>query len=416
MLNQVRSNSLTLAALVFPIVVVFENKLTPVFLILILVGAVLLSWPPKPRFWTPLLILFGLFIGWTLLTALWSIDSNHSLARFGRLSVTVVGGALLCGIAASREPDNRRALAMVFALGFLIASLFAIFVPFSASVVPSGPVATVIMEMPLLSFGAIAVLGIFVTAGLMEMRPVSPLLPAAMLAAAVAIVFRGNGTSSLALAAGILGFAAVFWLGRKAVIAMAVALPLLFAGSAIAVHTADIPARAKAMGWTLDNSFGHRLIIWRYVYGKALERPILGWGLHTSRIMPDRESQVLDDPRYADILEVTPFWPGAKIEKMPMHPHNATLQTWLELGVIGTALYALLYGFCLWAMSRIVLSRTALASGAGGVLAVFVIGQLSFSAWQSWWLCVQFLAAAFFLIAVRKAAPPAHSGIADEPE
>jgi O-antigen ligase len=171
-----------------------------------------------------------------------------------------------------------------------------------------------------------------------------------------------------------------------------------------------VPALAKEMGWAVDNSLGHRLIIWRFVFGKAQERPLLGWGLHTSRIMPDREGQVVGDPRYADIMDVTKFWPGAKIEKMPMHPHNATLQTWLELGAVGTALYAMLYGLCLWAMSRIGLSRTALAAGAGGVLAVFVIGQLSFSAWQSWWLCIQFLAAASFLYVVRKAAPPPTTG------
>jgi O-antigen ligase len=95
---------------------------------------------------------------------------------------------------------------------------------------------------------------------------------------------------------------------------------------------------------------------------------------------------------------------------MPMHPHNATLQMWLELGAVGAALYALLCGLCLWAMSRMGLSRTALAAGAGGVLAVFVIGQLSFSAWQSWWLCVQLLAAAFFLFVVRKIPPPSRPG------
>ena len=55
------------------------------------------------------------------------------------------------------------------------------------------------------------------------------------------------------------------------------------------LQTADIPARVKEAGWTFDHSAGHRLIVWRYVFNKILEKPVLGWGLHTARILPDRD-------------------------------------------------------------------------------------------------------------------------------
>jgi O-antigen ligase len=83
---------------------------------------------------------------------------------------------------------------------------------------------------------------------------------------------------------------------------------------------------------------------------------------------------------------------------MPLHPHNAALQLWLELGGIGAVLYATLYVVCLIGLLRLPLTRRALAAGAALVAAVFVIGQLSFNVWQSWWLCAQFLTAAFFLL------------------
>jgi O-antigen ligase len=266
--------------------------------------------------------------------------------------------------------------------------------------------------MPLLSFGALSIVLFFVFAALLEKQPLLPLVLVSLIAAIAVVALRGNEASLVALAIGLGGAAAVFLFGRRAVLVIAVLLPLLFVSSAVIVRTADAPAFLKEREMMLPNSIGHRLIIWRFVYDKARERPVLGWGLHTSRRIPGRETRVDNDPDYADIMDVTTFWIGAKIEKMPMHPHNATLQMWLELGVVGIVLYALLYGLCLWAISRLNLSRIALAAGTGGVVAVFVMGQVSFSAWQSWWLCTQFLAAAAFLYMVRKA-PPASAAAAE---
>lgn len=54
------------------------------------------------------------------------------------------------------------------------------------------------------------------------------------------------------------------------------------------------------------------------------------------------------------------------------------------------------------ALWRLQLSRVAMAAGVGLTVAVSVIGPLRYGAWQSWWLCYQFLATAFFLFEVRK--------------
>jgi O-antigen ligase len=147
------------------------------------------------------------------------------------------------------------------------------------------------------------------------------------------------------------------------------------------------------------------MIIWRYASDKIHARPLLGWGLFSARQLPDRENRAEHDPRYADIVEVTWFSPGAKVELMPLHPHNATLQVALELGAVGALFYAPLYALCLFGLLRVPQSPWQLASGAGIVAATFVIGQLSYSVWQSWWLCVQFIVAAFYLFFARRAVP-----------
>lgn len=397
---------LGIVACLVPLVVVFTKKPMPVFLIVVLCGVVLLSRPWSLRIWWPLAAAIAAFLLWCLLSSLWSIDATHSLMRFVRLSLTVAGGAVLCALAAGRDAANRADVLRCFAIGMAVASAIAILAYFAPAFLPDGAVATYIDLMPLLSYGAFATISVFIlVAGMAEFR-VAPLPLAAIVLAVAAVAIAGNGTSKLALVVGVVVGILVFWLGRRAAVAMAVIVPLLFVSSPVLVQTADIPAVARSHGWKLDHSLGHRLVVWRYVYGKIHERPALGWGLHTSRILPDREHKVVGDPAYADILEVTGIQPNAHIELMPVHPHNASLQTWLELGVVGMLLYGALYGLILYAMSRIVAARVSLAASAGAASAVILMAQLSFSAWQSWWLSAQFLAAAFLLFTVRKTERP----------
>ena len=92
------------------------------------------------------------------------------------------------------------------------------------------------------------------------------------------------------------------------------------------------------------SAVGHsdaRVAIWRFTTERVVERPWLGWGMDASRM-----------------------WPGV----IPLHPHNAALQVWLELGVVGAACAAV-------------------------AIAYLTIGALSFGVWQEWWLGLGVLAA-----------------------
>lgn len=394
-------------AFLIPVVAVFEKKLMPVFLIVILLACFVLVRPFRPRFWMPLLFAAGALLLWALSSALWSIDPDHSLSRFGRLAPTVVIGLLICGLAASRDAAGRRDAGLWFALGLLVASALALAAPMLRDLFSGGALAEVFAEMSLFSFGAVAVLGGFILLGLIDDPRVRHAALVAMVFAVIAVFLRGNSASALAVVAGAAAFIVILLAGRKAAFVLAVALPCAFWTLPVALQTVDVPAQLKDAGLRLDASTGHRLIVWRFVLGEIEERPVLGMGLHTARILPDRRRLDPDNPDYADILDVTDFRPGANIELMPMHPHNATFQTWLELGFVGAGLFGILYGLCLWAAARTGLSRPAIAAAGGGIVAAFVIGQLSFSAWQSWWLCAQFLAAAGFLYLARKeTAPP----------
>src|SRR6185436_143672 len=68
----------------------------------------------------------------------------------------------------------------------------------------------------------------------------------------------------------------------------------------------------------LRSSVAHRLCIWQFVGARIAEKPLLGWGLDSSRSIPGGEVECVDE--------------GPSIS---LHPHDAALQVWLELGIVG---------------------------------------------------------------------------------
>lgn len=403
-------NPLAYTALFFPLAAAIDNKVMPLAMVATLGVAAVAAWPWKLRIWPPLAAGLALLLLWSLLSVWWSIDPGHSFARFARLALTVAAGVLLCQLTESLALAGRRDVARWLAAGILLASAFVGFRQIWLQFGPGGLVADVLIERPVTAYNSVVVLFVLALLATLNALPVSRLTLAAVAAATAAIVLSGSTASIAALCAGLVVYAAVVWLGRKAVQALAVLLPVAFLALPLSLGTLDLPSHIKAQGWIVGGSIGHRMIIWRYVSEKIQAKPILGWGLHTGRLLPDRENRANGDPHYADILAVTWFGRDAKIELMPLHPHNATLHLWLELGAVGAMLYAALYALCLFGLLRIPLSRAALGGGAGVVTGTFVLGQLSFSVWQSWWLCAQFLAAAFYILMARRntaAIPPA---------
>jgi len=130
-------------------------------------------------------------------------------------------------------------------------------------------------------------------------------------------------------------------------------------------------------------SFLHRLYIWQFATRKIIEKPFIGWGLNTARIMPGGR----------DIIDIKP--PCSKNwttgESLPLHTHNAFLQIWLELGGVGAVIAASILVVVNLAI-RTATRAIAAFSQAQFVSALLVSG-LSFGAWQSWWLSLLWLSA-----------------------
>ena len=156
----------------------------------------------------------------------------------------------------------------------------------------------------------------------------------------------------------------------------------LIAGSKIAEHFASPSSASIAKA-----SWGARLQIWRFTAGLIHQNPIRGWGLDTSRVFTT---------------------------EIPLHPHNAALQLWLELGAPGAAFGALIFAWIFAAVETLRARDPALGAAAAGVTSAYlVIGGLSFGVWQEWWIG---LAALAFILAnglatARRNLPPPSEGL-----
>jgi O-antigen ligase len=139
--------------------------------------------------------------------------------------------------------------------------------------------------------------------------------------------------------------------------------------------SSSLPSDVGKISWHV------RLDVWRFTATEIMGHPFLGWGLDSSRAWPDH---------------------------IPMHPHDAALQLWLETGAIGVALAAL---FWAWLFVRIdvvaVEDRPAAAVMAATAAAYLTIGAISFGVWQEWWLALGAFALAVcaLLLKDRRAQP-----------
>jgi O-antigen ligase len=112
----------------------------------------------------------------------------------------------------------------------------------------------------------------------------------------------------------------------------------------------------------LPPSWAARVKIWSFVSERMTEKPAFGWGLDASRTFK------------GDI---------------PLHPHDAALQLWFELGAIGAVLGALIWAFIFWRFAEAAPRRRLYAAaGCATAWSALVIGAFSFSLWQEWWICL----------------------------
>ncbi|WP_244442662.1 O-antigen ligase family protein [Azospirillum lipoferum] len=161
----------------------------------------------------------------------------------------------------------------------------------------------------------------------------------------------------------------------------------LFAAAVSAAFLLVLPAALLFSGpLDLDHSpllfrsAQHRVEIWGHAAERALRTPVFGQGIDASRSLPP-EGAVSEFSPIGDSL-------------LPLHPHNAFLQVWLETGAVGAALALAVLLMLLAATAR--LDRHAQPFALALFAAALAMGSTAYGIWQPWWMS-GFLAAALML-------------------
>jgi O-antigen ligase len=311
--------------------------------------------------------LLGALLLWGIASALWSIDPVRSLVVAIRLMGLFGVGLALVGSADLVAAPRRLMFVLLIgmALGIAMATIEVATDGGLSSFLSDRAFRPTKLNQASISF---ALLILPASAALVCLgRTISATLLAAATAATV-FCLAGTAAKAVLVAGAAIGL--LFYRMRPVVAAIALVTSIIIVLAA--PLTFARLERLPGLGATADSikiSAGHRLLIWSFAGDRIAEHPLTGWGLDASRAMPGGGD---------------PIRPGETW--MPLHPHNAALQVWLELGAPGAALFAVLAAIFWGALARVEWPPLFAAAASASLTIAFIGCFATYGIWQEWWL------------------------------
>jgi exopolysaccharide production protein ExoQ len=331
--------------------------------------------------------LFAALVLLGVLSSLWAVNPGRSLLIALRLTGVFAAGLSLI-VASSRIAAPHRVV-VGFAVGLVTAIALAVVQYQTNGAMTASPTARQFVVTALnQAENGFALLLLPLSATLILRRWY--ILAAVLVALTIATIWLLVG--DMAKIAIVLGVAAAagfyFWRPQLALVAAIASVVLIVLAPLVLPRLAGINA-ARETAEAVKFSAWHRLEIWSFVGSRIAEKPLLGWGLDVSRAIPGGNALT---------PEGRPW--------LPLHPHNAALQVWLELGVPGAALLALCLARLWLALGKVTWPRLYTATAGGSVTATLIVALGSYGIWQEWLISSEFLTAFLILVMARVAAQP----------
>ena len=391
---------LQFAAILAPPLAVVAPRALAVLVPLAATGAAISAWRKaalRPDPILPVAIVFA-FLAWAAASALWATDPRLVWSAWPQIAGLAACGLAMLAVARGLDDAARNPIGLALALGIVIA-LALLATEWASGLLFKQSLGAVLhnqfSQRPFQTYvfnRATAALALLVwPAAFAVHRRYGWRVATSLLVATLLVVSRFDSMASIVgLCGGLVVWLAFSWplpraigIAIAAVLAIAVALsPLVLPEKpaeppAVRVEapTSDLPPLEGSVSVT------HRLKIWSFVIDVIAERPLAGWGLNASRELPGGSVEV---------------GPGAN--RLPLHPHNAYLQIWLELGAVGLALAGAL-GIIAFsaALMRRVPSAADVRCARAGAIALLASGSLvagvAYGIWQGWWMALLWLAA-----------------------
>jgi exopolysaccharide production protein ExoQ len=356
----------------------------------------------RPMAWVnrPIILMLASLCAWSLISFLWSIDGLSASSGTAKLTANLVFGGLLFTAVQSLRGDEKPIVFKWFLSGFILilvalaleialgGPLFIALKGISPGFSPGGMfwlnnivVLLALLVWPL-ALAKYKIWGAFHTR-----KKMAFFISCGFSAVIVFSYLIGFASGTLALLSGLLSAGVVWLFGRRAAITAAFIITIIGLGLPFGFNFLEKPVRQINTIFSIPSSAEHRIAIWEFTARKIAEKPLAGWGMNTSKMIPEGKSILYSDTgkHYGHAL--------------PLHPHNAILQFWLELGLPGIALYLGLLIFIIITAISSQRSKFESAMIFGQFTTIFIISNLSFGIWQAWWIATIWLSASLMSLA-----------------
>lgn len=345
---------------------------------------------------TALLILF---IAWAALTSLWADEQMAAFAGALKLGGLFLAGLYLVAAARGVEPHAlaivRNGLRGGLALG---AGLLLI------EITLNGPIYYALINVRLDTYAngafwlnaANVLLILLAWPALMSVKPSTRLITTIVALAALMFYAISLRHFTAVVAIGLGGAVALAVWAQSRKIAAFVAAGVIVGSLAFPItigHFADEYGTIDGQP-SISNTVQHRYAIWSFVSDRIAEHPLIGWGMNASKTVPHAHDKI---------------WIGnneAYVERLPLHPHNLSLQTWLELGLPGLILLIVAEGLIIHRILASAVHRTSVALALGQFTAALTFASLSYGLWQAWWIATLWIAASLSVAMLRDESAP----------
>lgn len=327
-----------------------------------------------------LIVLMALLIAWAFASILWSITPERALKT--SIRITLVFGSLIVLIdAASKLDHDQRRRFGYWLVGGTVLGLVMTGIFVASSGLISGLLGQTRLtgkELASLNRTSTVVAVLVWPVALIIAQIYNRYAAAAVIAFSALMLFAlAPSTPLVAFGVGLVAFS-IAWFshrwGKRFLL-------LAFAGSIIMIPLLEIfvPVLTDFLLANIPwpNSEIHRLVIWQFAAERIFEHPFIGWGLDASRAVPGGHNDLL-------VFQV----PSGRVigQAMPLHPHNALVQIWLELGIVGVLLVGAIFSFLVAAIPESADNRAGPATLIATAACAFTIAQLGFGIWQGWWM------------------------------
>jgi len=331
----------------------------------------------KPCVSKPYYICAGIISALTLISTLWSISPENALEDAIKASVIILLGGLFVGICLRINTERLLSYWWLFPTATVIAALLCAF-----DLATDMPIYHILhgkteadhINTSVMNRGIVClVISYFLSFFFLQNQPTKRKYLIGMVITAIMLIplsLSQSQSGQLLLGMGLI----VFFLAPLrhhityylmsiciigAILLTPFIAPMLFQG---------LMDYAQAHPWLHDAYIGNRTEIWAFVMDYAMQNPLYGFGIEATKYVSEFEHDYV----FHD-------------QKTILHPHNFSVQIWIEFGVFGALVFSGVLTYAIQKTKAIHDHNTKRIITTTFIV-MLLFASMTYGLWQSWWL------------------------------